>query len=76
MSHEIPGDEKCTMYHLHFAGGPKDGQVVNSFRPYDKMREPDGSVYGATEEGESCPEWVDDWTKKIVLHYQPDGVFP
>lgn len=69
--HEIPGAPTCMMYHLHLVGGAHAG-VINSFRPYDQLTI-QGSVYEAETQGESCLEWVDDWTRKIVLHHRgPD----
>lgn len=73
--HKIPGSEGCTIYHLHYIGGPCDGIVCNSFRPYDMMREPDGSLYAADEHGEKCLEWVDDWTRRITLKFRGNMTF-
>lgn len=73
--HVIPGDERCMMYHLHYVGGPHNGEIANSFRPYHKMRLHDGTIYEA-DDIDNCQEWVDDWTRKIVLNFKPDGVWP
>ncbi len=70
---EIPGDHEVTMYHLRYHGGPRDGVVANSFRPYDAMKEPDGDIYVAKERGEACLIWVQDNTYAIDLYYDPSA---
>jgi len=64
---EVPGSEGCVIYHLHFMDGPMEGTIDNSFRPYDKIIIR-GLTYQAKEEGESCVQWLDDWTRKIELY--------
>lgn len=68
MNVELHGDEHCVMYRLRFHGGPWDGRVVNSPRPYDGMKG-DGHQYRAECEGERCLVWVDDWTRDINLYH-------
>jgi len=67
--HAIPGSPEVRMFHLHYVGGALDGTIENSFRPYDAMRLADG-IYAADEQGERCLEWVDDFTRKIILKYR------
>ncbi len=69
---EVPltGDDGVMIYQLHYVGGARDGSIVNSFRPYDAMKEADG-FYVADAEGEACLIWVDDWTRKIQLRFKP-----
>ena len=66
------------VYLLNYVGGPNDGREnVYSVKPYDGIKEPDGSIYMADEQGEACLEWVDDETRRITLKYRGnarDGV--
>jgi hypothetical protein len=63
------------VYELHYVGGPCDGEQELSPRPYDSV-EFQGMVYSVKDEDES-PEWVDDNTRRITLHYAEKGVeFP
>ncbi len=68
MTIEINGDEKCVIYHLHYIGGPRDGDVVNAFRPYWQMKCGD-DVYRAKEKHPDHLIWVDDFTRRIELHF-------
>ena len=69
MSIKIPGSDRCMMYHVHYVGGPSDGMTANCFRPYFQLSAANG-VYKAEEEPPDHLEWVDDWTRKITLHFQ------
>lgn len=68
---EVPGDQKTTIYNIHYVGGPDDGMIAASFRPYHRMVT-NGVVYEAIDP-DNCLEWVNDWTYKIVLHYNPNA---
>jgi hypothetical protein len=58
------------VYELHFLGGPRDGAVAYSPRPYDRITDGVGLVYAADREGPECLEWVDDGTRRITLRYR------
>lgn len=70
---ELNGDAGLMMYRLHLHGGPQDGNIANSFRPYHELRYPDGVVYRTLELPPDYLVWVDDWTRSIHLHFvEPD----
>jgi hypothetical protein len=65
------------VYELELVGGPSDGEVSLSPRPYEAIRQADGHVYRAEDVGDGCLIWVDDDTRRIVLHHQGIGAeFP
>jgi hypothetical protein len=66
---ELKGTPECPIYRLRYHGGPCDGQVVNSFRPYDQIRHEDGHIYRAEHEGEKCLVWAGDNTYDIDLYH-------
>lgn len=66
---EIRGGEDSPIFILHFFGGPSDGEIINSFRPYHKTITSDGHVYEVNDLTDFLI-WIDDFTKKIELHYK------
>lgn len=68
----IDGDENVTMYHLYYHGGSYDGKQVNSFRPYDSMQI-NSEIYKATEGGDDCLVWENDYTFGIDLYFTGYG---
>lgn len=60
------------LYELHYYGGPHDGQMAYSPRPYHAICHSDGMIYRADEIGEACLRWVDDETRRIDLIHRPN----
>ena len=63
------GDENCIVYHLYYHGGSRDGESVNSLRPYEEIRFVDtDEIYKSKEPSPDCLVWEKDYTFGIDLY--------
>jgi hypothetical protein len=57
-------------YEIVHIGGPDDGLVSFSPRPYEELRDEKGHVYRSEEPAPDCLEWVSDTVRRITVIYR------
>ena len=65
---ELEGEPANLIYHCHFIGGPRDGEIANCFRPYHYLCV-EGHEYFANEKTEYV-QWESDGSRRIDLFYK------
>ena len=58
------------IYNIFLEGGPRDGEVMIAFRPYDTLHLNDDTIYATDEEGEACLEWAGDEERNIRMKFR------